>query len=124
MNHEGITHNSKTLQATTPMAGRLLQRKCACGQHTPGGGQCAECGDKEKLNQPLQAKLQIGGVYDSYEQEADRVAEQVLRTPGLMDALRSAAHRAQPLALQSYHPVYWRFVFALRVWPEDMHRHH
>ena len=57
MNHERIAQNNNTLQAVTPMSGRLLQRKCACGQHTPGSGKCAECSDKEKLNQPLQTKL-------------------------------------------------------------------
>ena len=26
-----------------PSEGRVLQRKCACGQHTPGGGDCSMC---------------------------------------------------------------------------------
>ncbi len=30
------------------LTGGILQRKCACGQHTPGGGSCAKCADKEK----------------------------------------------------------------------------
>ncbi|MGO1500977.1 MAG: eCIS core domain-containing protein [Marinobacter sp.] len=79
MDHDRIAQNNNTLQAVTPMSGRLLQRKCACGQHTPGGGQCAGCAEKKKLKQPLQAKLQIGEANDSYEQEADRVADQVMR---------------------------------------------
>lgn len=38
-----VTHGSQT--ARLPNV-RLLQRKCACGQHTIGGGQCESCGKK------------------------------------------------------------------------------
>lgn len=79
MNQHRIAQNNDILHAVTPMNGRLLQRKCACGQHTPGGGQCSACAEKKKLNQPLQTKLKIGEPSDRYEQEADRVAEQVMR---------------------------------------------
>ncbi len=58
----------------------ILQRKCACGRHTPGGGECTECKSK-KLTQPLQTKLRIGEPNDRYEQEADRVSGQVMRMP-------------------------------------------
>ena len=39
-----------------PLAGNrgLLQRKCACGNHTVGGGACAECSQGGKM---LQRKL-------------------------------------------------------------------
>lgn len=65
----------------TPVARGVLQRKCACGTHIMGGGQCAEC-QKKKLGvdgKPLQAKLAISEPGDAYEQEADRVAEQVIQ---------------------------------------------
>jgi len=45
----------------------LLQRKCACG------GGCPRC--QENLG--IQTKLKIGKPGDKYEQEADRVAEQI-----------------------------------------------
>jgi hypothetical protein len=32
----------------TPDAGRLFRRKCACGQHTIGGSNCAACAKKEE----------------------------------------------------------------------------
>lgn len=51
----------------------LLQRKCACGTHTPGGGECAECARTR-----LQRKLTIGASNDPFEVEADRVADQVM----------------------------------------------
>ncbi|HEU4769056.1 MAG TPA: DUF4157 domain-containing protein, partial [Pyrinomonadaceae bacterium] len=56
----------------------VLQRKCGCGNHTVAGGECAECSKKKSALQP---KLAIGPVNDSYEQEADRIADQVLSGP-------------------------------------------
>jgi Domain of unknown function (DUF4157) len=49
----------------------LLQRQCACG------GGCPRCKDNLKL----QTKLKIGEPGDVYEQEADRVADEVMRMP-------------------------------------------
>ncbi|MCY7272245.1 MAG: DUF4157 domain-containing protein [Phormidesmis sp. CAN_BIN44] len=48
----------------------ILQRQCACG------GGCPRC--QESL---LQTKLHISEPGDAYEQEADRVADQVMRMP-------------------------------------------
>lgn len=36
------------MQAFTPIRTGLLQRKCACGQHTVAGGECAECSKKNE----------------------------------------------------------------------------
>lgn len=56
----------------------LLQRKCACGAPTASlTGECAECKSKKRL----QTKLAIGASHDPLEQEADRVADQVLAAP-------------------------------------------
>lgn len=56
-------------------AGLLLQRKCACGSPTASlTGECAECKSKKRL----QTKLTVGASNDPLEQEADRVAEQVM----------------------------------------------
>jgi hypothetical protein len=55
----------------------MLQRKCTCGG-TPGPtGECAECRRKRTLG--LQTKLAVNTPGDRYEQEADHVAEQVMR---------------------------------------------
>lgn len=67
--------------ATTRMPSRggfgaLLQRKCACGTHTSGTGQCSAC--RKNQPPPLQARLRVNDANDSYEQEADRAADQVL----------------------------------------------
>lgn len=69
---------------TTNTSNLLVQRKCACGGASKLGGQCSEC-EKKKLvgvNASLiQPKLKIGQPNDKYEQEADRVADEVMRMP-------------------------------------------
>jgi hypothetical protein len=67
---------------------RLLQRKCACGKHTIGGGPCAECAKRQG---GPQNGLTIRLSHDSLEREADRVADQVLAAP-----TRSAVGDAAP----------------------------
>jgi hypothetical protein len=59
---------------------RVLQRKCECGAHTPGGGACRSCAQPDEQTR-LQLKLSFGGSSDPLESEADRVAEQVLSGP-------------------------------------------
>src|SRR5262249_45314418 len=56
-----------------------LQRKCACGKHTIAGGECEECSKNKRLR--LQSKLTVNEPGDVYEQEADRVADQVMAMP-------------------------------------------
>lgn len=65
----------------TPMAiaPMVLQRKCACGGSAGLTGECSECQSKRLVGKPLQAKLSISKPGDEYEQEADRIAEQVMR---------------------------------------------
>ena len=62
--------------AANPLQKGVLQRKCACGNSAGSSGSCAECQSKQEGI--LQTKLQIGEPGDRYEQEADRVAEQVM----------------------------------------------
>lgn len=81
----------------------LLQRKCACGQHILTGGTCTQCRSTSKSPQPLQAKLRVGGANDRYEQEADRVADQVM-TMSERPAVSAAAPRVQRLARQPAAP--------------------
>jgi len=58
-----------------------LQRQCACGGASNLTGTCAECEKQKLLGRSLQTKLQVNEPGDEYEQEADRVAEQVMRMP-------------------------------------------
>jgi hypothetical protein len=56
-----------------------LQRKCACGGSSGLTGSCPECENKVLVGQSSQTKLPINQAGDGYEQEADQVAEQVMR---------------------------------------------
>jgi hypothetical protein len=58
-------------------AAPLIQRTCACG------GTCADCREE---NEPVQTKLKIGSPGDRFEQEADRVADAIMRTPNALPA--------------------------------------
>ncbi len=58
-----------------------LHRKCACGGSAGLTGECDACKSKKLLGKPLQRKLAINEPGDVFEQEADRVAEQVMRMP-------------------------------------------
>lgn len=74
---QNLAASPKALSHSTH-AGLLLQRKCACGSPTSSlTGECAECKSKKFL----QTKLTIGASNDPLEQEADRVADQVLAAP-------------------------------------------
>ena len=61
-----------------PLHGGVLQRKCACGNHTMAGGECADCSKKKP---GLQRRLVIGASNDPLELEADQIADQVLAKP-------------------------------------------
>ena len=63
----------------TPAPTGLLERKCTCGNHTVAGGECSECSNTKRLG--LQTKHKINEPGDIYEQEADRIADQVMATP-------------------------------------------
>jgi len=57
-----------------PLSGKpVLQRKCACGQRTQAAEKCASCAAGHK-------SLKVGAPNDRFEQEADRVAQQVMST--------------------------------------------
>lgn len=69
---------NKAPAAAQPAAKGILHRQCACGNHT-NGGECQECSNKKGIG--LQAKLRVNEPGDIYEQEADRIADQVLTEP-------------------------------------------
>ena len=73
-------------------ANRFLQRKCACGGTSGMTGESEECRKKKIVG--LQTKLRINEPGDIYEQEADRVADQVLAMP-VQPGFTSAPTRIQ-----------------------------
>lgn len=54
----------------------LLQRKCECGSAADLTNQCTSCRNHQLVVQP---KLTVGEPGDRYEQEADQVADTVMR---------------------------------------------
>src|SRR6478736_7296695 len=58
-----------------PSQSGILQRKCACGGAAGMSGECEECSKKPQLG--LQTNLKVNEPGDAYEQEADRIAEEV-----------------------------------------------
>lgn len=76
--------------------GGALQRKCSCGTHTPNGGACAECGKRTRAD--VQAKFQVNEVADIYEQEAERIADQVMAADHQLPV--QAPLRIRPLSRQ------------------------
>ena len=70
-------------------AGSLLQRKCACGGSVSSSltGKC-----EASKGERLQKKLSIGASNDPLEQEADRVADQVLAAPAHSEVSGTPPH--------------------------------
>lgn len=86
--------------STSIHAGLLLQRKCACGSPTSSlTGECAEC----KSGKRLQTKLAIGASNDPLEEEADRVADQVMRMSAPEVSVAAAAQVSRKFAEYESH---------------------
>ena len=66
-------HNPRITPISSPPTNSILNRKPACSC----GGSCPKC----QSEQTIQPKLRISTPNDKYEQEADRVADQVMRMP-------------------------------------------
>lgn len=64
-----------------PATGAFLQCKCRCVKNPISGGQCAEYRKKQVNEKFLQTKLAISKPGDEYEQEANRMANEVMRMP-------------------------------------------
>jgi hypothetical protein len=62
-----------------------MQRRCACGAHTPSGGSCGRCGSAD-----VQAPLLVGREGDHSESEAERAADAVVSGKSISFALTAA----------------------------------
>lgn len=59
MNQQAVTKTHQQTTTVTPVTSGILQRKCACGQQTITGGECAEC-NKSRLPLQRRATSQAG----------------------------------------------------------------
>ncbi len=65
----------------------FLQRKCACGSTTSSlTGECEECMRGKQIG--VQPKLKVNEPNDHYEQEADRIADEIVRSDAIDGASR------------------------------------
>lgn len=76
----------------SPVRGRWLQRKCACGGMPGATGECAECKRKRLALQP---KLRINRPNDRFEEEADRAAAAVVSGRSVTAGARANSPRLQ-----------------------------
>lgn len=75
---------------------QTLQRKYACGANASAlTGECGDCGRKRVLG--VQTKLAVSGPGDAAEQDADRMADEVMRMPSSRSAGDAAQDRAAVL---------------------------
>jgi hypothetical protein len=97
---KAFSPQAKSDKSTGARFAGLLQSRCACGNHTIAGGECAQCARENNSLQRkggnqnalaagfsrsrislLQPKLATGTSNDPLEHEADRIADQVLSAP-------------------------------------------
>ena len=74
-------------------AGLLLQRKCACGQHTGNGGECESC-RKER-----EGMLQREAISSPPVSEVPPIVHDVLRSPGFRAGEYSTGYLAEMASL-------------------------
>lgn len=82
----------------------MLQRKCACGGSPGLDGECGACRRKRLLGGGglgIQPKLAVNQPGDPYEQEADRVAEAVMRVPAALARRRLERDEEETEAIQT-----------------------
>jgi hypothetical protein len=72
---EGRTLAVRETAKPVPSSRAVLQRKCACGNHTAGGKECPECARKRGL-------LQRKAAAPSAHSDAPEIVHDVLRSPG------------------------------------------
>jgi len=66
-------------QSVTPQVSGILQRQCACGNHTVAGNECEECGKQSLI---LQRASLSPHEREKEGQEAPPIVHEVLRSPG------------------------------------------
>ncbi len=87
MMSEQATVQTQTVARSTftTIASAVLQRQCACGQHTSAGSECEECKKKRE------GTLQRAGISPSPVHEVPPIVHEVLRSPGQpLDAVTRA----------------------------------
>jgi hypothetical protein len=79
---EYLTAQTRTATEPTimPIATGILQRQCACGNHTSAGGECEEC--KQKREGTLQRAAIQPSTFSPHPSDVPPIVHEVLRSPG------------------------------------------
>lgn len=80
MNRQIASQTHQETQTTPLLVGGLLQRKCACGQHTIAGGECKGCDKKRETR--LQRSAIEHSPANGYDDDVPPIVHEVLRSPG------------------------------------------
>jgi hypothetical protein len=105
----GVTVQTKSsaipVPATTPAPTNLLQRKCDCGGDSGVAGECEDCRKKRLAGNfsGLQTKLEVNQPGDSWEEEADRIAESVTSNGVFRTDSLKAIHQRPVVMRQTSH---------------------
>ena len=81
MNRQTVAQTNAKAAVVPPPARGLLQRACACGQHT-GGGECEECRKKTEAASVAGGSMQRAAVNREPVNEVPPIVYDVLRSPG------------------------------------------
>lgn len=97
MNQRALAQPEKAaMPPPASVSGGILQRKCACGQHTIAGGECEEC-RKNRVGAPL-----VGA--QSLQRHSATQAEPTVVPPIVYDVLRSSGQPLDPATRAFFEP--------------------
>src|ERR1041385_8635736 len=99
MNTRVLRHLKSASTSAPPMLSNLLQRECVCGGHAGIDRRMRGMPQKEATG--VQTKLKINQPEDIYEQEADRIADEMVATPANFGARGAAIPRNHRISGQS-----------------------
>ncbi len=74
------------------ISGRILARKCACGQHTGGSAECTDCRKRRGTSDAADLQRHISAHHHDSSVEAPAVIHEVLRSPGQLLDVPSRAY--------------------------------
>jgi hypothetical protein len=77
MTHQSVLQAQVQVQSSPSTGDGILQRRCACGQHTGVSGECAECRKKRQANMLQRAATDSAATGD-----VPPIVHEVLRSPG------------------------------------------
>lgn len=79
MSQSRVVQTKPPVQISPSLGSGMLQRKCSCGNHSPGGRLCTPCRLQKKQGLPSQNSIKLSQENDRSEQEADQMAGKIMK---------------------------------------------